>query len=108
MNQISPEKITQPFQLLATWMIGLIFISGELIYASLQSKEILWQSVTYTISSILIILIFMRTIFVLQTKYRPEMQGGEHYQEIWRNKYGRDIQKQKITNIMEIIRNGKD
>lgn len=87
---IPPHKITQPFQLLASWIVGMIFIVWELIYASLNTEQN-WQKITYTIASICIGLIFIRVIFLLQTKYRPEMQDSENYQKIYMAKMKQEL-----------------
>ena len=92
------HKITQPFQLLASWIVGMIFIVGELIYASLNALEN-WQKITYTIASIGISLIFIYVTFRLQTKYRPEMQDGEHYQQIWMAKRSEELNSSRTLKI---------
>ncbi len=83
---VRPWKITQPFQLLAVWMVGFMVVTGQFIYASLQVQNNLWQCIAFSGAAIIFAPLFMMIIFKLQTKYRPEMQGGEHYQEIlkWR------------------------
>ncbi len=98
---IPPHKITQPFQLLAAWMVGMILIVGELIYASLSTTRE-WQSITYTVSAIILTLIFIRVIFLLQTRFRPEMQDAQHYQEIWMATRGQEINKSKSLDIKEL------
>lgn len=78
-TRIHPEKVTKPFQLLAAWLVGLILLEAELILASLQKCVYRWMNPMYGISAILIIPVFLRLIFLLQTKYRPEMQEDSYY-----------------------------
>lgn len=102
---IDAHKITQPFQLLAAWIVGMIVLVGEFLHTTLNTQSI-WIEIPAFVISVMLSLIFIKTIFTLQTKYRPEMQDSEHYQEIWRNKYYNDIDKEKTLNMMEIIKNG--
>ena len=69
---IKPHKIIRPFQLLAFWILGMVLILWEFIYASLISI-FLWQRIIYTICAILFGIIFIRVIFLLQTKYRADI-----------------------------------
>lgn len=92
---IKPERITKPFQLLATWLFGLVILVGEFIFASLQSYPIKWLNALYGISAITIIPIFLRLIFLLQTKYRPEMQEDKYYCEHLRHKYIKEIREDR-------------
>lgn len=78
-NHIRPEKITKPIQLLAAWLIGLILLVGSLITAAATIKSPYWLPAFFAISSVCIIPIFLILIFLLQTKYRPEMQEDSFY-----------------------------
>ncbi|HTJ48460.1 MAG TPA: hypothetical protein VL443_03320 [Cyclobacteriaceae bacterium] len=78
-NQIKPEKITKPIQLLAVWLIGLILLVGSLLSASATIKSPDWLPAFFAISAVTIIPVFLFLIFMLQTKFRPEMQEDLFY-----------------------------
>lgn len=78
-KNIKPEKITKPIQLLAVWLIGLIIIETSLLTASAMVSEPNWLSALYGISAVAIIPIFLILIFLLQTKFRPQIQEDEYY-----------------------------
>jgi len=73
---IPPHKITQPFQLLASWIVGMIIIVGEFIFLCRNSVEN-WLKISSFSVAVILAIIFIYVIFKLQTKYRPEMQDGE-------------------------------
>jgi len=78
-QKINAEKITKPIQLLAAWLIGLIVLVSALITAAATVKTPTWLPVFYSISAVAIIPVFLGLIFLLQTKYRPEMQEDVFY-----------------------------
>lgn len=99
---IPAHKITQPFQLLASWIVGMLILVWEFLYLCQKSEE-LWLKVSSFISSVILSIIFIWVIFTLQTKYRAEMQDSEHYQKIWMKKMEQELNKTKPIDIREII-----
>jgi len=95
-REIQPEKVTKPFQLLATWLAGLVLLVSALLAASAQTYEAKWLNCFYAISAVAIIPIFLILIFLLQTKFRPEMQEDKYYSEWLSNKYRKEL-KEGIT-----------
>lgn len=91
-TDIKPEKVTKPFQLLATWLAGLIILVSALLIASTKTYQTKWLNSFYAISAIAIIPIFLILIFLLQTKFRPQMQEDKYYSE-WLRK-GKDYRKE--------------
>jgi len=96
--EIKPEKVTKPFQLLATWLAGLVILEGILTYGSVKILALGNQTLStiYCISSIVIIPVFLIFIFLLQTRYRPEMQEDKYYFEWLTRKYGKELIKGDI------------
>ena len=90
-QEIKPEKVTKPFQLLATWLAGLIILVSALLVASAQTYEVKWINCFYAISAISIIPIFLILIFLLQTKFRPQMQEDKYYSEWLANDYRKEL-----------------
>jgi hypothetical protein len=78
-NKINAEKITKPIQLLAAWLIGLILLVSALLTASGTVTKPDWLPAFFAISAVAIIPVFLLLIFLLQTKYRPEMQEDSFY-----------------------------
>ena len=78
-QKIKPEKITKPIQLLAVWLIGLIAIETSLLTAAGTITQPEWLPVFFGISAVSIIPLFLLLIFLLQTKYRPQIQEDEFY-----------------------------
>jgi ABC-type multidrug transport system fused ATPase/permease subunit len=78
-NNIQPEKITKPIQLLAAWLLGLILLVTALIAGAGTIRTPTWISGFFAISAVAIIPLFLLLIFLLQTKYRVEMQEDTYY-----------------------------
>lgn len=78
-TKIQPDKITKPIQLLAVWFAGLVLLVGILLTGAKTITEPIWLVPVLVISAILIIPIFLYFVFILQTKYRPQMQEDTYY-----------------------------
>jgi hypothetical protein len=78
-KNLKPEKITKPIQLLAAWLLGLILLETSLLTAVATIKYPDWLPSMFGISAVAIIPLFLGMIFLLQTKYRPEMQEDSFY-----------------------------
>ena len=78
-NNIKPERITKPIQLLAVWLLGLILLVSAFITAAATIKDPKWLAPFFSISSVAIIPLFLILIFLLQTRFRPQMQEDEYY-----------------------------
>lgn len=78
-TKIVPEKITRPIQLLAAWLIGLIVIDGAFLTAASQIENPNWAAGVLVLASVINVPLFLISIFLLQTKFRPEMQEDVYY-----------------------------
>jgi len=78
-QQINPEKVTKPIQLLAAWLIGLILIDSAFLVAAAQLKDSPYIALALTIAAIINVPLFLICLFLLQTKFRPEMQEDRYY-----------------------------
>lgn len=131
-NNIKPEKITKPIQLMAVWFSALIFLVGLLLTAANTIKTPNWITPMLSIFVILIIPVFIYFIFLLQTKFRSELQD-DHYFSLSKdyNNYAittksnesefdklsdlyksfnefSTIQKEKLEEIISIINNSNN
>jgi hypothetical protein len=86
-QNINPERITKPIQLLAAWLIGLIAVNGSFLAAATQILIPTWAPIILVIASIINVPLFLISIFLLQTRFRPEMQADEFYSKYLENKY---------------------
>lgn len=78
-NKIAPEKITKPIQLLGAWLVGLLTIDSAFLIAASKMDLASWQSGALTIAAIVNVPIFIGALFLLQTKFRPELQEDSYY-----------------------------
>lgn len=78
-NTIQPDRITKPFQLLAAWLVGLIVVNASFLGAASLISIPYWGPNALIIASIANVPLFIGSIFLLQTKFRPEMQTDDYY-----------------------------
>ncbi|WP_318833414.1 hypothetical protein [Burkholderia cepacia] len=80
-QHIQPHKITKPMQLLAAWLVGLILINATFLGAAANFGRDAWESGVLVIASIVNVPIFLFALFVLQTKFRAELQEDSFYSD---------------------------
>jgi hypothetical protein len=78
-QSIEPHRITKPIQLLAAWLAGLLLIDGSFLTAATYLTNPNWLSPLLVIAAVVNVPLFLVSIFVLQTKFRPEMQEDTFY-----------------------------
>jgi hypothetical protein len=78
-HQIDPKNVSRPIQLLAAWLVGLIVINGSFLSAASVVKEPGWAPAVLVIAAVANVPIFLFCLFLLQTKFRPEMQEDQYY-----------------------------
>jgi exoribonuclease R len=86
-NNLKPEKVTKPIQLLAAWLLGLVLINSSFLLAAGNIQSPSWGSGALIIATIVNVPVFLISLFVLQTKFRPEMQEDTYYSEYLQRKY---------------------
>ena len=80
-QKIVPEKVTKPIQLLAAWLIGLIVVDGIFLTAASLMEANSWERAALVIASIVNVPLFLASMFLLQTKFRPELQEDLFYSQ---------------------------
>ncbi|MEM9885060.1 MAG: hypothetical protein AAF849_04145 [Bacteroidota bacterium] len=85
-SNIKPETITKPIQLLAVWLVSLLLLETILLTAAKNLTDPVWISSLLAISAVAIIPLFLVLIFVLQTRFRPQMQEDSYYSKWLFNK----------------------
>ncbi|NKC13034.1 MAG: hypothetical protein GKR94_12770 [Gammaproteobacteria bacterium] len=78
-QKFSPEKITSPIQLLAVWFVSLIALDGAFLGAAATITAPDWLLVVLVVAAVLNVPIFLGCMFLLQTRFRAELQSDEHY-----------------------------
>lgn len=86
-KRLRPEKITKPIQLLAAWLTGLVLVNGGFLTAAPHIKEPTWAAGVLVIAAVLNVPLFLVSLFLLQTRYRPEMQEDTYYSQYLERKY---------------------
>ncbi len=106
-ENIKPERITKPIQLLAAWLLGLILINASFLTAASQIHQPGWASGMLLIATVANVPIFLISLFLLQTKFRPEMQEDTFYSKYLERKYNStptevEIKKLQIDEEKEV------
>jgi hypothetical protein len=78
-SRIAPERVTRPIQLLAAWLVGLIVVDASFLMAAQQITRPDWASGLLVIAAVANVPVFIGALFLLQTKFRPEMQEDAFY-----------------------------
>jgi hypothetical protein len=80
--QIQPHRITKPIQLLAVWMAGLIVLVGSFLTGARVLTEPDWLPPFLAIAAVSLVPAFLGLLFLLQTKFRPQLQEDAYY-SVW-------------------------
>lgn len=80
-HQIQPHKVTKPIQLVAAWLTGLVLIDGMFLTAAASMDNQGWPHGLLVVCAVINVPIFLGAIFLLQTKFRAELQEDSFYSE---------------------------
>lgn len=78
-QDIKPEKITKPIQLLGAWLVGLFSVNSTFLLAAVYITEPDWLVALLVVAAIVNVPIFLIAVFILQTKFRAELQEDSYY-----------------------------
>ena len=78
-ERIQPDKVTKPVQLLAAWLAGLILRDSAFLASAARIHEPDWAAGALVIAAILNVSLFLGALFLMHTKFRPEMQKDVYY-----------------------------
>jgi hypothetical protein len=76
---IKPNNITKPIQLLAAWLAGLLAIDSCFLIAAARLTTGSWEAIALTVAAIFNVPLFLLAVFLLQTRFRPELQEDLYY-----------------------------
>lgn len=85
-SSIKPEKITKPIQLLGAWLAGLFSIDACFLFAATKMNTGSWELKALIIAAIINVPLFLIAVFILQTRFRPELQEDLYYSTYLGNK----------------------
>jgi hypothetical protein len=97
-QRIDPSKVIKPIQLLAAWLVGLIVIDGAFLAASTKISKPEWAAGLLVIAAVGNVPIFLTCLFLLQTKFRPQLQDDEHYAR-YLERYSVETAKAELVEV---------
>ncbi len=77
--KIEPHRITKPMQLLAAWLAGLAIVDASFLTAAAMIQTPSWVPGLLVVAAVVNVPLFLIGLFLLQTKFRPEMQEDIYY-----------------------------
>jgi len=96
-KQIDPKQVTKPIQLLAAWLVGLIIVDSAFLTAASTITTPSWVPSLLVIAAVANVPIFLIALFVLQTRFRPEMQEDTFYSQYLLSKLGESNKENSIS-----------
>ncbi|MGP3789185.1 hypothetical protein [Pseudomonas sp. B392_1p] len=102
-QNIQADKITKPIQLLGAWLVGLLATDAAFLFTASSMGAESWQSGALTIAAIINVPVFIAALFVLQTKFRPELQEDSYYATYLNNRTNQIVKIPKKELRFEIL-----
>lgn len=78
---LAADKIKQPFQLLAAWLVAMIATSSAFLTAAANIQTPTWIPGALAIAAILNVPMFTWFLYRMQTKFRVQMQDDSYFSE---------------------------
>jgi hypothetical protein len=78
-DSIEPGRVTKPFQLWAASLATLIAVVTAFLTAATQLHKPSWLPAVLALAAIAFVLLFIVLVFLLQTRFRDQMQDDAHY-----------------------------
>lgn len=103
-QKIAADKITRPIQLLAAWLAGLVLVDGLFLGTAVSITGADWIKAILVIASILNVPIFLGCLFLLQTKFRPEMQEDSYYSKYLESNTGKIVSATSVDSEIRQLR----
>lgn len=101
-QNIPVEKVTKPIQLLAAWLTGLIIIDASFLTAANTLTAPTWAVGLLVLAAVLNVPAFLAAIFLLQTKFRPEMQEDTFYSKYLESKTGSSREPINTSHLAKV------
>lgn len=97
-QKIEPHKVTKPIQLLAAWLVGLVLTNTTFLVSATQMTAASWERGALVVSAIVNVPLFLAALFLLQTRFRAELQEDTFYAEYLSKKTSAVIRLDKDTS----------
>ena len=107
-SSIKPDLITKPIQLLGAWLAGLLAIDSCFLIAAAKLPTGSWESQALTVAAIANVPLFLLAAFLLQTKFRPELQEDLYYSSYISQKTNARVQVTKEDAVALVVRQRLD
>lgn len=95
-QKITPQAVTKPIQLLAAWLVGLLSLNASFLLTASNIKHPTWAAGFLVVCAVINVPVFLICLFLLQTKFRPEMQEDQFYSKYLETRYSSDTGKSEI------------
>lgn len=105
-SNIDTKSVTKPIQLLAAWLIGLITVDAGFLTAATHFAG--GERTALIVASIVNVPLFLVALFLLQTRFRPEMQEDIFYSKYLDNKTNQVITKNRFDSFEVELKNIKE
>jgi hypothetical protein len=102
--QITPHRITKPIQLLAAWLAGLAIVNASFLTAAATIHAPTWVPGFLVIAAVLNVPLFLISLFLLQTKFRPQMQEDSYYSKYLEKTYSDTPRSATPLNVEKPLR----
>jgi hypothetical protein len=103
-HKIQPAAITKPMQLLAAWLVGLLAIDTCFLLAASRFPAGSMESSALAWAAIVNVPLFLAALFLLQTKFRPELQEDLYYSTYINQKTNQPVSvsrdEQRLTTVL--------
>ncbi|WP_348946251.1 hypothetical protein ABHF33_06935 [Chitinibacter sp. FCG-7] len=100
-HKITPEKVTKPIQLLAAWLVGLITVNASFLLAAQQITKPDWATGALVIAAIVNVPVFIGALFLLQTKFRAQIQEDSYYAQYLENE--RQFTQSSRADVAKVV-----
>ena len=77
--EFKPHKISKGIQLPGFWLAAIIIISGAFLFTAININDPDWVKPTLVIAAIVVVVIGLIAVFLLQTKFRPQLLGDKYF-----------------------------
>lgn len=101
--KIEPAAITKPMQLLAAWLVGLLAIDSCFLLAATRFPAGTMESSALTWAAIANVPVFLIALFLLQTKFRPELQEDLYYSTYINQKTNQTISVSRDEQRLAVV-----
>ncbi|MCC4238328.1 hypothetical protein LL266_17775 [Vibrio anguillarum] len=97
-TNLTPEKITSPFQLMAAWFAMLVLLSSVLLTAAVQIESPVWAAGYLVCFTSFVVIVVITCVFLMLTKFRPHLQDGKEYAR-WLKDQGQYTQGVRLPEL---------